>query len=51
MLKRMTGTTVVSETFLGALLGSKFTVITDSLSTAKLGAIEQRWMAQLAVFD
>lgn len=46
----------VSEKFRGYLLGSKFTVITDNnplchLRTAKLGAIEQRWVAQLAIFD
>ena len=46
----------VSEKFRGYLLGSKFTIITDNnplchLNTARLGAIEQRWMAQLAVFD
>lgn len=46
----------VSEKFRGYLLGSKFTVLTDNnplchLSTARLGALEQRWMAQLAVFD
>lgn len=46
----------VSEKFRGYLLGSKFTVITDNnplchLDTARLGAIEQRWVAQLAVFD
>ncbi|XP_028290920.1 uncharacterized protein LOC114454569 [Gouania willdenowi] len=46
----------VSEKFRGYLLGSKFTVITDNnplchLNTAKLGAVEQRWVAQLAVFD
>ncbi|XP_029902664.1 uncharacterized protein LOC115355879 [Myripristis murdjan] len=46
----------VTEKFRGYLLGSKFTIITDNnplchLSTAKLGAIEQRWVAQLAVFD
>lgn len=46
----------VSEKFRGYLLGSKFTVITDNnplchLNSAKLGAIEQRWVAQLAPFD
>lgn len=46
----------VTEKFRSYLLGSKFTIITDNnplchLSTAKLGAIEQRWAAQLAVFD
>ncbi len=47
---------VVTEKFRSYLLGSKFTIITDNnplchLTTAKLGAIEQRWAAQLAVFD
>lgn len=46
----------VSEKFRGYLLGSKFVFVTDNnplchLQTAKLGAIEQRWMTQLAVFD
>ncbi len=46
---------VVTEKFRSYLLGSKFTIITDNnhlchLTTAKLGAIEQRWAAQLAVF-
>lgn len=46
----------VSEKFRGYLLGSKFTVYTDNnplchLKTAKLGAVEQRWMAQMAIFD
>lgn len=46
----------VTDTFWSYLLGSKFTIITDSnplchLTTAKYGAIEQRWAAQLAVFD
>ncbi|KAK3526080.1 hypothetical protein QTP70_014642 [Hemibagrus guttatus] len=46
----------VTEKFRSYLLGSKFTIITDNsplchLTTAKLGAIEQRWAAQLAVFD
>ncbi len=46
----------ISEKFGGYLLGSKFTVITDNnplchLNTAGLGAIEQRWVTQLAVFD
>lgn len=46
----------VSEKFRGYLLGSKFTVVTDNnplchLNSAKLGAIEQRWVAQLAPFD
>lgn len=46
----------VTEKFRSYLLGSKFMIITDNnplchLSTGKLGAIEQRWAAQLAVFD
>lgn len=46
----------VTEKFRSYLLGSKFTIITDNnplchLSTANLGAIQQRWVAQLAVFD
>lgn len=46
----------VSEKFRGYRLGSKFVVITDNnplchLKTAKLGAVEQRWVAQLSVFD
>ncbi|KAK3561697.1 hypothetical protein QTP86_012539 [Hemibagrus guttatus] len=46
----------VTEKFHSYLLGSKFTIITDNnplchLTTARLGAIEQRWAAQLAVFD
>uniref|UniRef100_A0A8P4GKR5 Gypsy retrotransposon integrase-like protein 1 n=1 Tax=Dicentrarchus labrax TaxID=13489 RepID=A0A8P4GKR5_DICLA len=46
----------VTEKFRSYLLGSKFTVITDNnplchLSTANLGAVQQRWVAQLAVFD
>ncbi|KAK3517143.1 hypothetical protein QTP86_019142, partial [Hemibagrus guttatus] len=46
----------VTEKFRSYLLGCKFTIITDNnplchLTTTKLGAIEQRWAAQLAVFD
>lgn len=46
----------VTEKFRSYLLGSKLTIITDNnplchLSTANLGAIQQRWVAQLAVFD
>uniref|UniRef100_A0A3B3RLD9 Gypsy retrotransposon integrase-like protein 1 n=1 Tax=Paramormyrops kingsleyae TaxID=1676925 RepID=A0A3B3RLD9_9TELE len=46
----------VTEKFRSYLLGSRFTVLTDNnplchLSTANLGAIQQRWVAQLAVFD
>ncbi len=44
------------EKFSSYLLGSKFTVLTDNnplchLNMAKLGTIEQRWAAQLAIFD
>ena len=47
----------VTEKFRTYLLGSKFEVFTDNnplkylLTTAKLGALEQRWAAQLALFD
>lgn len=46
----------VTEKFRSYLLGSKFTIITDNnplchLPTANLGAIQQRWVAQLSVFD
>ncbi|KAL0151937.1 hypothetical protein M9458_052744 [Cirrhinus mrigala] len=46
----------VVEKFSGCLLGSWFEVITDNnplchLQTAKLGVIEQRWVAQLSVFN
>lgn len=46
----------VAEKFRSYLLGSKFVVLTDNnplchLQTVKLGAIEQRWVAQLSVFD
>ena len=46
----------VTEKFRGYLLGAKCTVLTDNnplshLQTAKLGAIEQRWAAELALFD
>ncbi len=46
----------VTEKFRDYLLGSKFTVFTDNnplcyLRTAKLGAVEQRWASQLALFD
>lgn len=46
----------VAEKFRGYLLGASFTVLTDNnplryLDTAKLGALEQRWMAQLASFN
>ncbi|KAL7882597.1 hypothetical protein SRHO_G00002550 [Serrasalmus rhombeus] len=46
----------VTEKFRGYLTGAKFTVMTDNnpvahLQTAKLGATEQRWVAQLASFD
>ena len=46
----------VTEKFKDYLLGSKFTVFTDNyplthLDNAKLGAMEQRWVADLAPFD
>lgn len=46
----------VTEKFRDYLLGNKFTVIADNnplkyLSTAKLGAYEQKWASQLAEFD
>lgn len=46
----------VTEKFRAYLLGQKFEVFTDNnplrhLNTAKLGAVEQRWAAQLALFD
>lgn len=46
----------VAEKFRGYLLSSKFVVLTDNnplchFKTAKLGAVEQRWVAQLSVFD
>lgn len=46
----------VTEKFREYLLGQKFTVYTDNnplrhLDTAKLGAVEQRWASQLALFD
>lgn len=46
----------VSEKFKDYLWGAKVTVITDNnplvhLQTAKLGAVEQRWVAQLANYD
>ena len=46
----------VTKKFRSYLLGSKFTILTDNnplchLSTASLGAIQQRWVAQLAIFD
>ena len=46
----------ISEKFKDYLWGAKVTVITDNnplvhLQTAKLGAVEQRWVAQLANFD
>uniref|UniRef100_A0A3B3IF94 Gypsy retrotransposon integrase-like protein 1 n=1 Tax=Oryzias latipes TaxID=8090 RepID=A0A3B3IF94_ORYLA len=46
----------VAEKFREYLLGQKCIVYTDNnplsyLSTAKLGAMEQRWAAQLAAFD
>ena len=47
----------VTQKFWTYLLGSKFEVFTDNnplkylQTTAKLGALEQRWAAQLALFD
>jgi len=46
----------VTEKFREYLLGSKFVAVTDNnplshLQTAKLGATEQRWVSQLAMFD
>jgi transposase InsO family protein len=46
----------VTEKFRGYLLGGKFEVITDNnplahFQTSRLGALEQRWAAQLAQFD
>ncbi|XDV36032.1 hypothetical protein PO909_005884 [Leuciscus waleckii] len=46
----------LSEKFKDYLWGAKVTVVTDNnplvhLQTAKLGAVEQRWVAQLANFD
>ncbi|KAG1933989.1 interleukin-1 receptor accessory protein-like 1-A [Pimephales promelas] len=46
----------VTEKFRDYLIGNKFTVFTDNnplshLKTAKLGAVEQRWASQLAMFD
>ena len=46
----------VTEKFRGYLLGSRFKVLTDNnplryLNTAKLAAVEQRWVAQLGMFD
>ena len=46
----------ITETFHHYLLGGQFTVITDNnpltyFHSAKLGALEQRWAAQLAQFN
>ncbi|KAK7886939.1 hypothetical protein WMY93_026560 [Mugilogobius chulae] len=46
----------VTEKFREYLLGNKCTVFTDNnplshLATAKLGATEQRWVSELAMFD
>lgn len=46
----------VTEKFKDYLAGSKFTVLTDNnpltyLDKAKLGAVEQMWMSDLARFD
>ena len=45
----------ITEKFRGYLLGCQFKVITDNnplkyLTTAKLGAVEQRWVSQLGMF-
>ena len=46
----------ITEKFRGYLLGRPFRVITDNnplahCHTSKLGALEQRWMSQLGMFD
>ena len=46
----------VTEKFRSYLLGAEFEVLTDNnplshLETAKLGAVEQRWASQLALFN
>ena len=46
----------ITEKFREYLLGAKFVVFTDNnplsyLQTAKLGAVEQRWASELALFD
>lgn len=46
----------VTDKFREYLLGNKFVIFTDNnplshLQTAKLGAIEQRWVSELAQFD
>ena len=47
----------VTEKFKDYLYGAKFEILTDNnplcylQSTAKLGAVEQRWAAQLAMYD
>ena len=46
----------VTEKFRSYLLGAEFEVLTDNnplshLETAKLGAVEQRWTSQLALFN
>lgn len=46
----------VTQKFREYLLGNKFLVLTDNnplsyLQSAKLGAVEQRWASELAVFD
>ena len=46
----------VTEKFRSYLLGTEFVVFTDNnplshLQSAKLGAVEQRWAAELALFN
>ncbi len=46
----------VTEKFRDYLIGNRFTIFTDNsplshLKTSKLGAVEQRWASQLAMFD
>ena len=46
----------VTEKFCSNLLAAEFEVLTDNnplshLKTAKLGAVEQRWASQLALFN
>lgn len=46
----------VTEKFRGYFLGAEFEVLSNNyplshLETAKLGALEQRWASQLALFN